>query len=131
MEEIIEEKRIFSTVVLIVFLVLLCVACWFDIFLSVAITDMLKNLTPPESTGDGEMDLFLGGLIGVSIGMGAILAFVVSIVTALVALTCLGYSIRNTRVKNKPVRVINIVLSCCNAVAFALGITAIILLRVL
>lgn len=126
-----EEKRIFSTVVLIIFLVLLGVACWFDISFSIWEADALNNLAPPESTGDATSDMILGGVIAISIGMGAVLALVVSAVTALVALICLAYSIRNTKVKNKPVRVINIVLSCCNAIALALGITAIILLRVL
>ncbi len=124
-----ENKRILSTVTLIIFLTFLCFLCWFAIFTGVGIKEALAD--KPVSTGDGTSDLILNGAVVITMGVGLILVMAASGVDIIISLICLGFSIRNTRVEFKPVKIINIILSCCFAAAAASGAIALILLRVL
>ncbi len=126
-----EPKRIPSIIVLIIFFALLCFLCWLDMLLAVNLPAALDNPKMPESTGDGTADIVVTGLVALSLGMGFIFVLAISAFIIVTALVCLGFSIRNTKAENKPVKVINIFLSCCFAAAAALGIISIILLRVL
>ena len=126
-----DNKKILSTIVLIILLAVLCFACWFDIFMSVAVTDAAANPNPPNSTGDGTGDLIAAGLSVLVIGGGFVWVLAASVLTVLISLICLVFSIRNTKVESNPVKAINIILSCLFSAGAALGLIAIILLRVL
>ncbi len=125
-----ENKRILSTVTLIIFLTFLCFLCWFAIFTGVGIKEALAD-SEPVSTGDGTSDLILNAAVVITMGVGLILVMAASGIDIIISLICLGFSIRNTRVQYKPVKIINIILSCCFAAAAASGAIALILLRVL
>lgn len=125
-----ENKRILSTVTLIIFLAFLCFLCWFAIFMGIGIKEALTEYEP-VSMGDGTSDLIVNGVFALSMGLGFILVMAASGFDIITSLICLGFSIRNTRVENKPVKIINIILSCCFAAAAVSGAVALILLRVL
>ena len=125
-----ENKRITSTIFLIICLAVVIFLCWVAVDLLVGI----KNYSPDTGAlGDteGETQLMAGIWAGVALIAPVLLIFLVSGIIILISLICLGFSIRNTRVKNKPVRIINIVLSCCFASASALAVIVLILLKVL
>ena len=69
--------------------------------------------------------------MGVALIAPFIFVFIGSILTIFVASICLGFSIRNAKIDYKPVKIINIILSCFFAAAVAFSIIAIILLKVL
>lgn len=123
-----ENKRILSTVTLIIFLAFLCFLCWFAIWLAVSGLSALDNYEP-VSTGDGTSDLIVNGAVGLTVGGCLMIALACMGFTAITSLVCLGFSIRNTRVKVKSVRVINIILCCLFAACAATVVIAFILLR--
>lgn len=132
-EEVIGPKaeKIISTVILIIFLAFVCFLCWLAVYLLVEIRNYNPDASGLTEGMDGEGILIMAAFSGLALAAPIILFFVAVGLIILNSLICLGFSIGNTRVKNKPVRIINFVLSCCFAAAFALGIITIILLRVL
>lgn len=134
MKEINEQnkpKRIVSTVFLIIFFAIVFFLCWLTVELLVGI----KNFDPDASGTfedlSGEEALVVAPFLGIVMLAPYILTFICSVLIIFNSVICLGFSIRNTRVENKTVKIINIVLSCLFAAAVALGITAIILMRYL
>lgn len=126
-----ENKRIGSTVALIIFFAVVCFLCWLDMYLAVNIPQTLANPSMPDADGNATAGVVGTGFIALIMGLGLIFAFILSGFIILNSLICLGFSIRNTRVESNTVRGINILLSCGYAVAAALGIVAVVLLRVL
>ena len=127
----IDDKRLVSTITIIILLVPLCIMCWFDLLMSVRIGDAIANYVPPELSDESEARVVLEAWLGeVSMGFGVLIVYIISGLIILISSICLGFSIRNSRFDNKPVKVINIILSCVNACALVIGITALILKRV-
>ena len=132
-EEVIQPKaeKIISTVILIIFLAFVCFLCWLAVSLLIGII----NYTPQPPDGfndlDGEEQLVIIVWGGLAMAAPFILILGTLGLIFLNSSICLACSVRNTRVKCKPVKIINIVLSCCFAASLVLGIITIILLRVL
>ena len=126
-----EEKRIVSTVILIIFLVIVCFLCWLDITCLVFVGDYSPDISGQLGDVEGEEKLVIGIIAGIAAIAPYFFILVGSVILIILSAPCLIFSIRNTRVRCKPVRIINIVLSCIFAAAVALGIIAIILFKVL
>ena len=126
-----KAEKVISTVFLIIFLLVVCFLCWLMADLLVVVKNYSPEPPPEFEEMSGEDILFVAILAGAALAAPFLLIEIALGLTILISLICLGCSIRNTRVKNKPVRVINIVLSCFYAAALALGIVVIILIRVL
>ena len=126
-----EEKRIISTTVLAVFLAIVCLLCWLVVDLLVFVQNYSPDVSGELEGVEGEEMLVLGVLMGFIAIAPYFFILACSVLLILISLCCLGGSIVNTRIKFKPVRITNIVYSCCFAAATALGIIALILMRVL
>ena len=132
-EEVIQPKagKIISTVILIIFLAFVCFLCWLAVDLLIGVTNYSPDASNEFGDLDGEEMLMVVIFAGVAMAAPYLLILISVGLIFLNSLICLGCSISNTRVKNKPVKIINIVLSCCFAAALVLGVITIILLRVL
>lgn len=126
-----QSKKIFSTTVLIIFFVLVLISCLVIAYSLAGIKASSSDVSGDLDEARGEFTLLVAALMGVALLAPFFLAFVGSILTIAVSSICLIFSVRNARIDCKPVRIINIILSCFFAAAVALGIIAIILLRFL
>ena len=126
-----EDKKIISTVLLIIFFAFVCFLCWLAVDMLVYIKGYNPDLSGYTEGMDGEAIIVMAAFFGLALAAPYILIFLSSILIILNSLICLGFAIRNMRIEYRPVKIINIVLTCCFAAASILGIVAIILLRVL
>ena len=113
------------------FLVIVCVLSWFVIDMLVLVRDYSPDVSGMLGDAEGEERLILGLLAGVAAAAPYFFILGSGVLLIILSLPCLLGSISNARVKFKPVRIINIVLSCLFGAALALGVTAIILFKVL
>ena len=126
-----KAEKVISTVFLIIFLLIVCFLCWLMVDLLVVVKNYSPETSPELEEMDGEEKLLVGIFAGLALAAPFFLILIAFGLTVLISLICLGCSIGNTRVKNRPVKIINTVLSCCFAAALALAIIVIILVRVL
>lgn len=122
-----ENKKITSTIILIILFVIVCLLCVWDFIIVTGINP--HGGTPADGTGEGSVTG--GAIVSFVVAMGLVAVIALSVHIIVISAICLKFSIRNTKDESKPVKVINIVLSCVFSAGVALGAIAIILYGVL
>lgn len=115
-----ENKKRASTTVLIICLVFVCILCVFDYVIATGINP--QGSAPAGGTEEGSY--MTGAIVSVVVAFGLMIVIGLSSFIIIISAFCLKFSIRNTKNESKPIRIMNIILSCCFSAGVALGIIA-------